>query len=113
MPRLSILLLLFAIPTVAGCNKFDHVVAERNHLRMVGLACENFEEMAKQYPENLETEGFAQFIEGETLEDEWGIEIKYELTESGYIVRSAGPDRTFGTIDDIEISSDQIRDWNQ
>ena len=97
---------------IAGCNKFDHVVAERNHLRSVGIACDNFELMAKQYPENLKAEGFAQFNDVETLDDEWGIEIQYERTESGYVVRSAGPDKTFDTIDDIEITSAQIQDWS-
>ena len=35
------------------------------------------------------------------LEDPWGNELKYEVKGKRFVVTSAGPDREFGTEDDI------------
>ena len=79
---------------------------------MVGLACESYEMMADEYPETVDVGEFTQFIEGETLADEWGTEIKYERTLDGYFVVSAGADKKFDTIDDIKLTSKQTQTWN-
>jgi len=112
MPRYLILFLTLGILLpVIGCKKFDHVQAERTHLRMVGLACESYALMANEYPDNLQTERFPKFLDGGSLDDQWGVEIKYQRTDDGYSVLSGGPDKEFGTIDDIEITSKQIQTW--
>ena len=67
--------------------------------------------MADEYPATLDVDDFAQFIEGETLSDEWGTQVKYERTGGGYFVISAGADKTFDTFDDIKIASKQIQNW--
>ena len=93
-----------------GCQEFDHAVAERNHLAMIGLACENYEAAWGEYPKSVQN---AEFIAGETLADEWATEIRYLKTSDGYLVVSAGTDKVFDTLDDIKLSSTEIQTWNQ
>jgi hypothetical protein len=98
---------------LAGCNKkFDHVRAEKTHLRLIGSAFGSYRVMADEYPENVRAEGLVQFLDGKSLDDEWETEIDYERTGTGYVVRSAGPDRAFGSNDDIQLTSEQIENWN-
>jgi hypothetical protein len=41
-------------------------------------------------------------IPGEALQDGWGGEVQYVPENEGYRLISAGPDRLFGTADDIQ-----------
>lgn len=40
---------------------------------------------------------------GNGFKDEWGTELRYRLLDGTYELRSAGPDRTFETQDDLTI----------
>ena len=96
------------LTTLVGCEfkTFDHEKAEINHLRLVGILTADYKSAHTQYPADIRE--LKKNLDGETLDDEWGTMVKYELTENGYVVTSAGPDKIHGTSDDLRLTSDDI-----
>ena len=106
---------LFLLSPFAGCKfkTFDHKRAEMNHLRSIGLCAENYEFTYKVYPTAIDTDEFAKHLGDSTLDDEWGTIVKYRLTNDGYVVTSAGPDKKHNSNDDLTLTSAEIKNWNQ
>ena len=98
-----------------GCEfkKFDHKRAEVSHLRMIGIAAETYKMAYEEYPISIDTQEFQEYLDGESIDDEWGIAVKYELATDGYTIISAGPDKSYGTADDMRLTSDQIENWDE
>ena len=111
----ALLTLLIMLTACVGCEfkKFDHKRAEINHLRMIGLLATNYKVAYKHYPTAIDTDKFEAFLANETLDDTWGTVVKYERAGDGYVVTSAGPDKTHGTFDDLRLTSADVEDWDR
>ena len=86
-----------------GCgmkfHEFNHERAEVNHLKSAALMAMNYEAAYGRYPDVL-TDAAGNdpdFVP----DDEWGTNIIYRKHESDFELTSAGPDKEFGTDDDI------------
>ena len=80
---------------------------------MIGLLAANYKFAYKEYPPAIDDDKFEQFLSGETLNDTWGTMVRYERTDEGYIVISAGPDKKYDTLDDLQLTSSEIENWSQ
>ena len=66
-----------------------------------------YEVMNGMFPENLDqltvgTDEVAAPLKKESLNDSWGTSFQYKrLTRTSYEVRSAGPDKSMGSADDL------------
>ena len=114
----KLVLIIFAVmmlPFTTGCEfkQFDHKRAEVSHLRMIGLAAETYKITYERYPKSILAPEFKEYLDGESTDDEWGTEVKYQLTEDGYVVVSAGPDKKHGTADDMRLTSEHVGNWNK
>ena len=101
LPRLVLILSLAAC---SGCKKYNHVLAERNHLELISVSCQLFHSSYKRFPASLEEEEFSDFMDDVSSDDEWGNRISYSRTASGFSLRSNGPDGRKGTEDDLLIN---------
>jgi len=108
MVRTLTTLLLLMMTTLAGCEfkTFDHERAEINHLRLIGILAANYKSAHTKYPVDMKE--LEKNLGGETLADEWGTKVKYEVIEDGYVVTSAGVDKIHGTTDDLRLTSADI-----
>ena len=80
--------------------------ATRISIRNIGVAVETYEMEAGKYPASLQDLTQATDERGALLPnlpaDAWGTEFQYKKTDKfTYEVRSAGPDASFGSGDDI------------
>ena len=104
-PASCLILLLFV-----GCSdvrgKFDHTSAEKTHLRSLALGISMFRASTGHYPDSIED---TRSYDGDfCLTDQWGTPIIYSVRGEEYHVRSAGPDRTFETDDDLRITNQDV-----
>lgn len=101
------LLVLLSL-VVAGCKKADWNAIEQTQLRLIAVAAESFHPSHKRYPNDLaELANFIPYVSSVTV-DVWGNPVRYSVSEGAFVVRSAGPDRKFGTVDDVVIRKDDL-----
>jgi len=80
--------------------------AERTRVQMAGLAraVAAYVDSTGDVPRSLEIvrsqRGVDTLREGQA-KDAWGIAIEYSRVDSGFTLRSAGPDAKIGTLDDL------------
>lgn len=87
----------------------------RSGLTLVAAAAERFCLAKSRYPESLsELVAFSDSLGPrevlcrlyrDQLTDEWGTPIRYTVQTAAPVILSAGPDRTFGTADDVGLPS--------
>ncbi len=70
-------------------------IAAQVKLRQIADRIEAYWASSGQYPSNLRQ------LLGYVPQDPWGRQIRYSPSESGFELRSAGPDGVFGNKDDI------------
>ena len=103
------------LPFVLGCEfkTFDHKRAEITHLRMIGITAETCKLAYGKCPTSINSLEFQEYLDGETIDDEWGTPVEYIASEGGYSLTSAGPDKRNGTADDIRLTSEQVENWDK
>ncbi|WP_168567267.1 hypothetical protein [Crateriforma spongiae] len=106
---LQIVVVTLLLSTVVSCNKYDHVKAQTANQRAISLACQLYHTSYGTYPGELSDPGLAPFLDGDfaPLVDEWGNHVRYQLTDTGFVLTSLGPDKQYGTPDDIRITGPQ------
>ena len=93
-----------AIVNMTGKAKKAKVTATRVNIQNIKLAIAEYEMQNGRFPESLEdlVSGSTHYLDQETVpSDAWGKEFNYYLKGDLVKVRSAGPDGTFDTEDDI------------
>lgn len=92
---------------VAGHGERSRVAATRQSIANIETAIKMYEVMNGMFPENLDqltvgTDEVAAPLKKESLNDSWGTSFQYKrLTRTSYEVRSAGPDKSMGSADDL------------
>lgn len=88
--------------------------ASRTEYRMdqLRLVLETFREKQSQYPSSLRdlASDTREYNKENHRFDGWGRPIAYTLTRQGYELRSAGPDGTLHTTDDVVLTLRQSQD---
>jgi general secretion pathway protein G len=92
-----------------GKQKGAYIKATRASIGAVCVALDMYEVDNGKYPAALqglltasgEPNWNGPYLKGSLPADAWGTALQYNLKEDSYVVTSAGPDRNFGTEDDI------------
>ena len=87
-----------------------HIDVCRAKLKNIQAELERYYTKNKYYPDNLQILIKEELLDKSTIEDPWGVEIRYypvcydsdENEASNYILGSSGPDKYFGSYDDVE-----------
>lgn len=99
-----------AVPRLGGRVQQSQISSARSSIAAIALAVDLYEVDNGQYPQslrNLIERGSEPNWNGPYLRearvptDPWGNEFRYTRRDSGYEIRSAGPDGQFDTDDDI------------
>ena len=99
--------ILLLLPT-SGCVNADAPEHEKNRLRAIGLMVEDYRQSRGSYPPTLESA--RDFAPDVSFVDSWGTSVEYDSDGKRFSVTSAGPDRTFGTSDDLRVDSTAVLD---
>jgi general secretion pathway protein G len=100
-----------AVPKLSGRVKTAQIQGTRKTIAAVALALDVYEVDIGHYPNSLqqlltssgELNWNGPYLkDGRAPKDAWGLDVQYTLKgETGYEVRSAGPDNQMGSTDDI------------
>lgn len=106
--------MLVTATVVVGCGRTERTVdpATRPTINALSTAVERFREDCGRLPKGFdeliaapsEPKWKGPYLQGEvpfSIRDHWDEEIRYANRGDGYEIRSAGPDRTFDTLDDV------------
>lgn len=92
---------------VAGHGERSRIAATRQSISNIETAIKMYEVMNGAFPDNLDqltvgTDEVAAPLKKENLNDSWGTAFQYKkLSRTSFEVRSAGPDKNMGTVDDL------------
>lgn len=93
--------ILFAFVLLAGCNKRDLLVAEKNQLLLVVSYCDMYRDTYGTMPKSIDE---LKVVSSDVKHlDVWGNEIRLMLEDGVSTGKSAGPDGRFDTSDDIVV----------
>ena len=91
---------------ISGCIR----PSDDRHMRDEGIHLSNlrwdliaYRREYGDYPDSLESAELARYTEGQSAFDVWGNKVSYTNTANGFEIRSAGPDGTFETDDDMAL----------
>ncbi len=99
-----------AVPRLTGRVKQSQIGAARGSIAGMSVAVDLYETDNGNLPDglnNLITKGAepmwnGPYIkDGKVPEDPWGTAFQYTKKDNSYEIRSAGPDKSFGTEDDV------------
>ena len=99
-----------AVPKLSGRVKQAQIQATRSTIKATSTALDTYEIDNGRYPQSLQnlltSSGEANWNgpylkDGRSPQDAWGGELQYVLKENAYELKSAGPDQSAGTGDDI------------
>ncbi len=92
---------------VAGHGERSRIAATRQSIANIETAVKMYEVMNGMFPDSLEaltvgTDQVAAPLKKENLNDSWGTAFQYKRTSRvSYEIRSAGPDKSMGSADDL------------
>ena len=99
-----------AVPKLTGRVGQSQVSAAKGSIAGISVAVDLYETDNGNLPQNLQsliTKGSEPnwngpyLKDGKVPDDPWGTPYQYTAKENAYEVRSAGPDKSFGTGDDV------------
>jgi hypothetical protein len=110
----NVVVVIMVAMVVTGCGKSETTrdPAIRFTIKNIATGVDVFNVDCGRLPKNLgelivrpsDTDWNGPYLNVQSvsdLVDDWGTAIRYAVTGDGYEIRSAGPDRTFDTLDDI------------
>ena len=97
------ILLTIAIPNLFKAEEAAKKRATEMEMRGIIAAIYNYRLANYSLPNSLKVLVDEGYIKSEALKDEWGTDYKFSLVNNEITVVSAGPDRKFGTKDDITL----------
>lgn len=97
------ILLTIAIPNLFKAEEATRKRATEMEMRGIIAAIYNYRLSTYSLPRNLKELVDEGYIKSTALYDEWNNEYKFEIKGNKITITSAGPDKKFGTKDDIII----------
>jgi type II secretion system protein G len=97
------ILLTIAIPNLFKAEEAAKKRATEMEMRGIIAAIYNYRLANYSLPSSLKILVDEGYIKSEALKDEWGTDYKFSLANNEITITSAGPDKKFGTKDDIVI----------
>lgn len=96
-----------AVPKLAGRVDQARISAAKQSISAIESAIDLYEMDNGRFPDSLqnlvdESKGQAYLKKAEQLNDPWGTQFQYTKSVSSYSIVSAGPDKAFGTADDVK-----------
>ena len=104
------LLAAVALPRLGGRKREAEISSAKGSIAGISVGIDLYETDNGQLPEslnNLITKGSENnwngpyMRDGKVPMDPWGTAYQYNKKENSYEIRSAGPDKSFGTTDDV------------
>ncbi|MFN4244957.1 MAG: competence type IV pilus major pilin ComGC [Brevinematia bacterium] len=97
------ILLTIAVPNLFKAEEAARKRATELEMRGIIASIYNYRLSTYSLPVSLKDLVNEGYIKSSALVDEWGTDYKFEVKNNKVVITSAGPDKRFGTKDDIVV----------
>lgn len=97
------ILLTIAIPNLFKAEEATRKRATEMEIRGIISAIYSYRLATYQLPKSIKQLVDEGYLKSSALKDEWDTEYKFEVKGNKITITSAGPDKKFGTRDDISV----------